>query len=111
MTAKNTNHDLQQLAAAAEHFTLVILKWTPDRFMPGAEAIELQHQQRLASLRTQRVIAVIAPILSGELGGVLMIRATLEEAAALINEDPCVKAGMQTYELHPCIGLFEEAPA
>lgn len=111
MSATITDEQIREVSASAGHFTLVILRWTAERQQPGAEAIELEHQRRLVGLRADGVIAMLAPVLSDGLAGVLMMRVSVEEADRIIADDPCVQAGMQTYETYPCLGLFDEPAA
>lgn len=77
--------------------------WGPKRNMDGASAIELEHQRRMVSLRAGGVIAVLCPVASDTIAGVMTVPA--EAATEILAEDPCVQAGMMHYEVHPCHGF------
>ena len=100
-----TDEQIQQLAATAKPFSVALLSWTPDRHMDGAEAIELEHQRRMVSLRADGVIAVLCPVGSDTLAGVAIMTLSADEARSVMDADPCVQAGMMTCEVHPCHGF------
>jgi hypothetical protein len=55
-----TDEQVQQLAATAQPYTLVVLSWGPERHREDAETIEREHQRRMVSLRADGVIASCA---------------------------------------------------
>jgi hypothetical protein len=100
-----TDEQLQALAATAQPFSLLRLRWAPGRHQDGADAIELEHQRRMVSLRASGVIAVLCPVLSDELAGVAIMTQAPDEARATMTSDPCVQAGMMTYDVVACLGF------
>ena len=70
MTPAVTDDQIQELAATAKPFSLVQLRWAADRHQDGAEAIELEHQRRMVSLRAEGVIAILCPVISDVVAGV-----------------------------------------
>ena len=104
-----TDEDIQALAATAKPCSLVLLHWGPERTMDGADAVELEHQRRMVSLRAEGVIAILCPVASGPMSGVAIMTVPTEEAEAIMAGDPCVKAGMMRYEVHPCHGFPGDA--
>ncbi|KAA9156016.1 hypothetical protein FPZ12_028480 [Amycolatopsis acidicola] len=100
-----TDEQIRDLAATAKPCSLVLLRWAPRRDQDGADAIELEHQRRMVSLRAGGKIAILCPIPSGALAGMAVMTATAEEAAEIMAGDPCVQAGMMTCETHPCLGF------
>ncbi|MFD9698554.1 hypothetical protein [Lentzea sp. NPDC059081] len=104
-----TDEQIQALAATAKPFSLVTLRWTPERAMDGAAAIELEHQRRMVTLREDGVIAVLCPVLSDTTAGVAILTVPVEEAAEVMAADPCVRAGMMTCETLPCLGFPGDA--
>ncbi|HJR89201.1 MAG TPA: hypothetical protein VJ782_03470 [Aeromicrobium sp.] len=109
MTTHITDEQIQQLVATAQPYTVALLSWAPKRHQDGAAAIELEHQRRMTSLRADGVIAVLCPVLSDTLCGVAIMTVPADEARALMNEDPCVQAGMMTCEVQPCLGFPGDA--
>jgi uncharacterized protein YciI len=100
-----TDEQIQALAATAQPFSLVQLRWAPGRYQDGAEAIELEHQRRMVSLRADGVIAVLCPVVSDNLAGVAILTESQERAEEIMAADPCVQAGMMTIEVLPCLGF------
>jgi hypothetical protein len=103
MTSAVTDAQIQDLAATAGPATLGVLRWTADRHRDGAAEVELEHQRRMVTLRADGVIAILVPVLSDTLAGLAVMTVGVDEAGALFEEDPCVRAGMMTYEVHPCL--------
>ncbi len=109
MSTTVTDEQIQALAATAQPYSLAVLQWGPDRTMDGADAIELEHQRRMVSLRADGVIAVLCPVLSDDVAGVAIMTVSSEEAAEIMAEDPCVRAGMMRCEVRPCLGFPGDA--
>ena len=104
-----TDDQIRELAATATPFSIALLWWGPDRHQDGAEAIELEHQRRMVSLRADGVIVVLCPVGSDTLGGVAVMDVPPEEAGEIMDADPCVRAGMMRCEVHPCAGFPGDA--
>ncbi|WP_019200467.1 hypothetical protein [Tsukamurella sp. 1534] len=100
-----TDKDIQDLAATARPLSIALLAWGPNRAMDGADAVELEHQRRMVTLRADGVIAVLCPVGSDTTCGVAVMTVPAEEATAIMAEDPCVRAGMMTCQVHPCHGF------
>jgi hypothetical protein len=100
-----TDAEIQQLAATAKPYSLAQLRWGPDRHRDGAEAIELEHQRRMVSMRADGVIAILCPIISDTLAGLAIMTVPPETAHQLMADDPCVRAGMMTCDVYPCLGF------
>ncbi|NUR70939.1 MAG: hypothetical protein HOU81_08970 [Hamadaea sp.] len=106
MTSTVTDTQIRDLAATANPASIVILRWTAERHQDGAAATELEHQRRMVALRADGVIAVLCPVVDDSeagMAGVLIMSIGADEAKALIAEDPCVQAGMMTFEAHTCL--------
>ena len=104
-----TDDQIRQLAATAKPYSLALLWWRPERHMDGAEAIELEHQRRMVSLRADGVIAILCPVGSETLAGMVILNLPAEEAREVMGGDPCVVAGMMSCELHACHGFPGDA--
>lgn len=109
MSTTVTDEQIQQLAATAKPYSVALLSWGPERQMDGATAIELEHQRRMVSLRADGVIAVLCPALSETLAGVAIMTVPADEAKEIMDADPCVRARMILYEVHPCLGFPGDA--
>jgi hypothetical protein len=102
MSTSVTDEQIQQLIETAKPYSLALLSWGPERHMDGAEAIELEHQRRMVSLRADGVIAILCPVGSDTLAGVAVMNLPPDAARDVMDGDPCVRAGMMTCEVHPC---------
>ena len=100
-----TDEQIQELVATAKPFSVALLAWASERFQEGADAIELEHQRRMVSLRADGTIAVLCPVLSDTLAGVAIMTIPSDDARALMAADPCVQAGMMTCEVQDCLGF------
>lgn len=105
MSPTVTDEQIQHLASTAKPYSLMQLSWAEDRHQEGAEAIELEHQRRMVLLRVEGVIAVLCPVVSDIVAGVAIMTQTPEQAAMTMADDPCVLAGMMTYEVFACFGF------
>ncbi|MDA5139986.1 hypothetical protein PEM37_00620 [Streptomyces sp. AD681] len=105
MSTTVTDEQIRALAMSAKPYSLALLQWGPKRTMDGADAIELEHQRRMVSLRADGVIAVLCPVASDTVAGVAIMTVPAEEAAEIMAQDPCVRAGMTRCEVHPCHGF------
>jgi hypothetical protein len=104
-----TDEQIRQLAESAKPYSLALLWWGSERRIDGAEATELEHQRRMVSLRADGVIAILCPVASEALAGVAIMNVPPEEASDILNDDPCVQAGMMRREVHPCHGFPGDA--
>jgi hypothetical protein len=100
-----TDAEIEALAATARPFSLVQLSWAPGRHQEGADAIEREHQRRMVSLRAEGTIAVLCPVQSDALCGVAIMTQTPEQSRETMAADPCVRAGMMTVDVLPCVGF------
>jgi len=88
-----------------EQYTLVLMKrgekWNPDA--PGFMDVLKQHRAFVEQMTAQGSVAVAGPFPltdQGELRSVGIFRVATEQAAALLKDDPAVKAGLLTPEIH-----------
>jgi hypothetical protein len=109
MTTPITDDQIRQLAATAKPYSLALLWWGPERHRAGADAIELEHQRRMVSLRGDRVIAMFCPVGSDTLAGLAIMTLPPDEAREVMDRDPCVGAGMMVCEIHACRGFPGDA--
>jgi uncharacterized protein len=91
-----------------EQYTMVLMKrgdkWAPDT--PEFMEVIKQHPAYVKEMIERGFLAVAAPFPfsgPGELRGVAIFRVGMEQTAALVKEDPTVKAGLFKPEMHPWI--------
>jgi uncharacterized protein YciI len=97
-----TDEVMHELLTKSRAYSVVLLKATPKRQQPGADAIIWEHGRRNFSLRAEGVLAVVGPVTDDSgWSGVGIFDATVEEATRIMDDDPGVQAGIFTYEVHP----------
>jgi uncharacterized protein YciI len=91
-----------------KHYVMAFLKAGPNRDQDSVTAAEIQkgHMANIQRFAKEGKLVVAGPFEDdGELRGIFVFNvATLEEAKALTESDPAVKAGRLILELHPWYG-------
>lgn len=86
-----------------EAYTLVILRAAQNLNKPEAEEIIWEHGRRNFSLREEGKLSIVCPVIDGtDVKGVGIFSTNEEETRKIMEDDPAVKAGIFTYEIHPC---------
>lgn len=94
---------MKQMITKTKEYTIVILIATQKRDDPEAEKIIWEHGRRNFSLREEGKLPIACPINDGtEVKGVGIFTTSVDETRKIMDEDPGVKAGIFTYEIHPC---------
>lgn len=97
-----TDDYMKQMIAKTKEYAIVILK-ASQKTVPDSEKIIWEHARRNFSLREEGKLAIVCPINDGtDIKGIGIFNASEEETRKIIDEDPAVKAGIFTYEIHPC---------
>jgi len=93
---------MRDMLAKTKPYTLVLLRAAPRLHEPGMEAVVWEHGRRNFSLRADGALAIVCPVRDGsEWSGVGIFDAPEEEVVRIMDEDPGVKAGIFTYQVHP----------
>lgn len=109
LTAEEFNAEL----AKVRQYSACVLKAGPKFELPGPESrsaavaeIVLQHGRRNMALYKAGLMPVVCPISDGSgTTGIAIFNLTPEDAVKVMDEDPGVKAGVFTYEIHPCFSF------
>lgn len=95
----------QQAEPKLVTYYLGLLYKGPVRTQSADESAKIQraHLQHLESLYKKGILLIAGPMDDdGDLRGIVVLNVkSVEEAQALVNEDPAVKAGRLRVELHP----------
>ncbi len=98
--------EFRESLAHARSYCGLILKAGPNYDSPGSKAIIYEHGRRNMSLRKAGKLPIICPVVDGgPLRGFGVFCVEEAEVRAIMDEDPGVKAGIFTYELHPVRGF------
>lgn len=96
-----TDTYMQEMLRKTKPYTILILHKTPKRDEPGADKIIVEHGRRNFALRRDGKLCVVCPIRDEtDVAGIGIFAASVEETRKLYEEDPAVKAGILTFEVH-----------
>ncbi len=96
-----TDDYMKEMGQKTKPYTIMILRKTRKYFEPGAEKIIWQHGKRNYELRRDGKLLIVCPVRDeSEISGIGIFTTDLEETKKLYEDDPGVKAGIFTYELH-----------
>lgn len=89
-------------------YTALVLKATAQYQPPGPgrspeiSAIILEHAKRNYALHLAGLLRVVCPVADGSaVTGISIFDASPEDVGRIMAEDPGVKAGLFTYDIHP----------
>jgi uncharacterized protein YciI len=94
-----SDDEMRSALATAREYTLVLLRYTPRRQEPGADAIVWEHGRRNFELRASGELTIVGPLGDGEFAGLCIFATDLDRTRALMDADPAIAAGIFTYEL------------
>ena len=99
---------LREALPSTRPYTVVVLKVGPKFSMPGPDRdswvakIIWQHGKRNFALRTAGLMPIVCPIADGSgVTGVGIFAGSPEEVDRIMSQDPGVKEGIFTYDIHP----------
>ena len=101
-----TDEYMQEMLGASRTYTAMLLRLTPRAGEANAPGIIWEHGRRNFVLRAAGKLPIVCPATDeSDWAGVGIFDAPPEEVQRLLEDDPAVKAGLFTYELHPVCGF------
>ena len=98
-----TDDEMRRMLGTSRTYTLVLLHATPKRREPGVEPVIWEHGRRNFMLRAEGALSIVCPVAgNGMLSGIGIFNRSEEEVRRIMEEDPGVRAGVFTYEVHTC---------
>jgi hypothetical protein len=98
-----TDEQMREMLSQAKSYSLVILRKTAKYAELGTEKLVWEHGRRNFQLRAEGLLAIVCPVRDeSDISGVGIFNATPEETKKIYDEDPGVKVGIFTYEVHAC---------
>ncbi len=98
-----TDDVMRAMLTRSREYSVVLLRTTPQRAAPGADATVWEHGRRNFELRAEGLLSIVCPIVDGSgWAGIGIFNATVERTREIMEGDPGVQAGIFTYEVHPC---------
>jgi len=97
-----TDEFMKQRLSLSQSYTLLLLKKTPKLKRPEVDPIIWEHGRRNMALQQAGLMPIVCPVKDeSEWAGIGILTVPPERAAEIITEDPGVKAGIFTFEVHP----------
>lgn len=97
-----TDEYMKEMSQKAKPYTIMILHKTRKSKELGAEKILWEHGRRNHKLRKEGKLLIVCPVRDEtDVSGIGVFSTNMEETKKIYDEDPGVKAGIFTYEVHP----------
>lgn len=97
---------MNEILKTLRPYTVVLLRATPKRKESGADQIVWEHGRRNLQLRRDGLLCIVLPGNDeSEISGMMIFRTDVEETRRIMAEDPTVKAGIFTYDIHSVLGF------
>jgi hypothetical protein len=101
-----TDDYMRSRLTQAQSFTLLVLKKTPKYSRPAADPVVWEHGRRNMALQQSGLMPIVCPALDdSDLAGICIFMVSPERAAEIFSEDPGVKAGIFSFDVHPVGGF------
>jgi hypothetical protein len=98
-----TDEFMKEMLAKTKNYCIVILKDGPNCNSPDVKKIVWEHGRRNFALRRDGLLPIVCPISDeGEVSGIGIFNASLDETKKIMDGDPGVKEGIFVYEIHKC---------
>ena len=104
--ASITDEYMQEMLAKSRPYTAMLLRVTDKASEAGADGLVWEHGRRNFALTAQGKLPIVCPATDdSDWAGVAIFNATPDEVDSVMRDDPGVRAGLFTYELHPVRGF------
>ncbi len=101
-----TDEYMQEMIGTSKTYTAMLLRMTDKGGEPEAGDVIWEHGRRNFALREIGRLPIVCPATDdSDWAGVAIFDAPLEEVERIMADDPGVKAGVFTYELHAVTGF------
>jgi hypothetical protein len=97
-----TDDYMRDRIARAKAYALVVLKPTPEYHQADARPIVWEHGRRNMALQAAGIMPIVCPVGDEEISGIAIFNTDPDEVHAIMADDPGVRAGIFTFEVHPC---------
>ena len=89
--------------STAPYTIMILSNRSRHEAVPDRKAIIRAHERRMIALHADGVLPIVCPARDrGELAGVAIFAADPDQTARIMDEDPGVRAGLYSYQVHPC---------
>jgi hypothetical protein len=105
-----TDDEMNALLPTARPYSVVILRAGPNYGSEGAAPIVWEHGRRNFGLRDDGRLAVVLPVLDdSDVCGIGVFTGSVEDTSAVMADDPGVREGVFSFEVHPVMGFPGDA--
>lgn len=105
-----SDETMQRELARLAPYTLVLLRRGPNADHPDVRAIVWEHGRRNFALRARGDIAIVAPVRDDSpLEGLYVFNTDAARTEEIMAGDPCVAAGIFSFEVHPIVAFPGDA--
>lgn len=104
-----TDDYMHDRIAKAKPYTLIVLRPTPEYFGAGSRPIVWEHGRRNMALQAAGIMPIVCPVGDDRISGIGIFNTGPDEARAIMADDPGVRAGIFTVEVHACRGFPGDA--
>lgn len=101
-----TDQQMQQLLGESRPYTAMLLRLTEKGRLPEAEMVIWEHGRRNMALRAAGQMPIVCPATDeSDWAGIAVFNASVGQVDEIMRDDPGVRSGVFTYELHPVFGF------
>jgi hypothetical protein len=105
-----TDDEMNALLPSARPYSVVILRKGPNFGVDAATTITWEHGRRNFGLRDDGAMPVVLRVVDdSDVCGVGVFTGSVEDTTAIMTDDPGVRAGVFTFDVHPCVGFPGDA--
>jgi hypothetical protein len=97
-----TDDYMRDRISKAKPYTLMVLRPTPAYSATESRPIVWEHGRRNMALQAAGIMPIVCPVGTDEIAGIGIFNTDPEEARAIMADDPGVRAGIFTVEVHSC---------
>jgi len=105
-----TDDFMREVIKSRKPYTLVVFRSGPNAKGPGASQIIWEHGRRNLQLRKDGIVNLIIALRDEwDIEGLDVFNKDVGETRRIMEEDPAVRAGVLTYEIHPVVSFPGDA--
>ena len=104
-----TDDYMHNRISQAKTYALIVLRPTPEYFTADSRPIVREHGRRNMALQAAGIMPIVCPVGDDEISGIGIFNTDPDQARAVMADDPGVRAGIFTFEVHTCRGFPGDA--
>ncbi|HET6810167.1 MAG TPA: hypothetical protein VFH50_04090 [Acidimicrobiales bacterium] len=104
-----TDDYMRDRIGRARAYSLVVLRPAAGYSDPGAREVIWEHGRRNMALQAAGIMPIVCPVGDEQISGIGIFNTDPEEARAIMADDPGVRAGIFTFDVHLCRGFPGDA--